>query len=152
MPTTPDSWKRLPFTTGQPINYAAVFSPAEFARLQEGLLPACMEDKWFVYYEEPHLFFHRSWTGSPVYRISLAADAESWSVTEALWADKFAEKGEGDPAYQARLLDFLVSNLLLGQAKPFLMPDGGVEPQPGLLQHNVSGTGYLQKPAALKRP
>ena len=152
MPTTANSWKRIPFTAGQPIEYATVFSPSEFARLQEGLLPTCMEDKWFVFYEEPHLFFHRSWTGSPVYRISFSAHAETWVVTEVLWADEFAKKGESDPAYQAQLLDFLVSNLLLGQAKPFPMPDGFVEPHPGVLQHNVSGTGYPQKPAAPKKP
>lgn len=64
-----DFWKSEPFREGVPLPYQAVFSSEEFARLKTGLVPQSMEDKWFVYYEEPHLFIHRSWTGQPVYRL-----------------------------------------------------------------------------------
>ena len=52
MSAAPDSWKRIPFTEGEPIDYAATFSRSEFAKLREGLVPEAMEDKWFVYYDE----------------------------------------------------------------------------------------------------
>jgi hypothetical protein len=68
---TADSWKREPFITGLAIPYEDRFTETEHARLQEGLVLREMEDKWFVYLDEPYLFFHRSWTGKPV----LSADA-----------------------------------------------------------------------------
>lgn len=41
-----------------------------------------MEDKWFIYYEEPHLFLHRSWTGQPVYKLTLKDLLDGAEVTE----------------------------------------------------------------------
>jgi hypothetical protein len=61
----------MPFKEGVRLPYQAAFDRVEFARLRAGLIPQQMEDKWFIYYEEPHLFLHRSWTGAPVYRLTL---------------------------------------------------------------------------------
>jgi hypothetical protein len=140
---TPDSWKREPFGTGTPIPYHAEFSLEEYEKLRMGLRPRAMEDKWYVYFQEPHLFFHRSWTGQPVYRITLADSKSSVVVTEALCS--FAPPDLSDPQYQATLLDFLISNLLLGKSKPFPIPKGYSEPVNGLLQHHIAGTGYPQQ-------
>jgi len=71
-----------------------------------------MEDKWFVYYEEPHLFIHRSWTGQPVYRLTLNSTPEEAQVVEALWSKDLATMADADLNYQAQLVDFLLSNLL----------------------------------------
>lgn len=103
-----------------------------------------MEDKWFVYFEEPYLFFHRSWTGVPVYRVELAPDADGATVTEALWSADLAGVERADPIYQAQLLNFLICNLLLGQSKPFPRPDTAQESAPGLFQHHIAGTGYRE--------
>jgi len=77
-----------------------------------GLVPQSMEDKWFVYYEEPHLFIHRSWTGQPVYRLTLNSTPEEAQVAEALWSKDLATMADADLNYQAQLVDFLLSNLL----------------------------------------
>jgi hypothetical protein len=66
MPARSTSWNRGPFKECVPIPDHGAFDAEQFARLKEGLIPQTMEDKWFVYYEEPQLFFHRSWTGQPV--------------------------------------------------------------------------------------
>jgi hypothetical protein len=50
------SWKHEPFTDGVPLAYQAMFDDEQFARLKTGFIPQEMEDKWFIYYEEPHLF------------------------------------------------------------------------------------------------
>lgn len=140
------SWKREPINEGVPVPYQASFDREQLARLKAGLIPNRMEDKWFIYYEEPYLFLHRSWTGAAVFRLTLKDMANGADVTEALWAKHLAEVSELSHEYQARLLDFLVSNLLLGQAKPFPMPPGLTEPMQGVFQHHVSGTGYPQSP------
>jgi hypothetical protein len=117
---TKDSWKREAFTVGRPIPYQGTFSRQEFEKIREGLIPKVMEDKWFIYFEEPYLFLHRSWTGKPVYRVTLAASDNGAAVAEALCVSDVLE--EVGPAYKAELLDFLISNLLLRKAKPFPMP------------------------------
>jgi hypothetical protein len=139
----PNSWKRDPFTTGEAIPYQDRFSETEFAALQDGLIPQAMEDKWFVYFEEPYLFLHRSWTGEPVYRVRLSTDADGVNVAEALCVVEILNPAMAD--YQARLLDFLIGNLLLGKAKPFPLAGGFVDPEnEALLQHAIAGTGYPQ--------
>lgn len=142
MVATSESWKNEPFGEGVSLPYHAIFTDEQFARLKQGLIPRAMEDKWFIYYEEPYLFFHRSWTGKPVYRLALGSVPSGIGVIEASWSKDMADDSKFDLGYQVQLVDFLVSNLLLGEAKPFPLPQGVVEPMKGLLQHSVAGTGY----------
>jgi hypothetical protein len=141
---TSSSWKRTLFTEGVPLPLRAHFGSAQRLKIQAGLIPEVMEDKWFVYFEAPYLFFHRSWTGQPVYRVELATDADGATVIEALWSADLAGVERADPIYQAQLLNFLICNLLLGQSKPFPRPDTAQESAPGLFQHHVAGTGYRE--------
>ena len=150
MQASPTSWKCEPFKEGIPLPYQAVFDSEQLARLQDGLIPSQMEDKWFIYYKEPHLFLHRSWTGQPVYRVSLRTGPTGAEVTEALLSKDIPEQARLDLDYQVRLLDFLVSNLLLRQAKPFPVPQGQTEPR-GAFQHHISGTGYPESPGDSKK-
>jgi hypothetical protein len=164
MRATATTCKHKPFNEGVSLPYQAAFDNEQLARLKMGLVPRQMEDKWFIYYEEPHLFLHRSWTGQPVYRLTLKGVPNGAEVAEALWskdvadssvADAFWSKDVADSSelgheYEARLLDFLVSNLLLGQAKPFPVPPGLTEPMDGVFQHHISGTGYPQSPTKPK--
>jgi len=145
------SWKRGPFKEGVPLPYQAAFDSEQFARLENGLVPQVMEDKWFIYYDEPHLYLHRSWTGLPVYRLTLKKETDGVKVTEALWSKDLADAATPSqgPTYQVRLLDFLVSNLLLGQSMPFPMPDELNEPSRGVYQHHVAGTGYPESAGAV---
>jgi hypothetical protein len=71
MSATPASWEHKPFKEVVPIPYQATFDAAQFARLRMGLVPQEMENKWFIYFDEPYLCVHRSWTGQPVYRLML---------------------------------------------------------------------------------
>jgi hypothetical protein len=34
-----------------------------FLHTAKGLIPRAMEDKWYIYFENDCLYFHRSWTG-----------------------------------------------------------------------------------------
>jgi hypothetical protein len=146
MPASATSWKREPFKEGVPLCYRAVFDTEQFVRVKTGLIPEAMEDKWFIYYEEPHLFLHRSWTGQPVYRLTLKSEPKGAEVSEALWSKDIADASALGPDYEVRLLDFLISNLLLGLAKPFPMPPGLTEPKHGVYQHHIAGTYYPQSP------
>jgi hypothetical protein len=143
MKAEPKRWKHKPFGEVTSIPYRATFNAAQFERLKDGLIPAAMEDKWFVYFEEPQLLFHRSWTGQAVYRIAIQGDGSVFKVTNAECDS--AILAQSDPEYAAELLNFLVRNLLLGEAIPFPRPQGATEPLPGVLQHAVAGTGYRER-------
>ena len=149
-PARAGDWKNQPLCRGVPIPYTRAFSAAEFLRLQQGLIPREMEDKWFIYYEPPYLHFHRSWTGLPAYRVLLAEDGGGASVSEAL-RDPNSGGPSHDDGQHAQLLNFLIGNLLLGEAKPSPRPPDRKKVPKGLLQHSVSGTGYSETVGA-KRP
>jgi hypothetical protein len=148
MAATPDDWKHLAFGEVRPIPYRADFSASEFEQLKQGLVPERMEDKWFIYFDDPFLCFHRSWTGDAVYRLKLQAAEDGCRALDAECGIDGLE--EIDAAYDAELLDFLISNLLLGQAKPFPIPAGLNEKIPGVYQHAIAGTGYREKRAPAK--
>jgi len=151
MAATTASWKCEPFKEGVSLPYRASFDAEMFALVKQGLIPQAMEDKWFIYYDEPHLYLHRSWTGKPVYRLMLRSTSNGAEITEAQWSKDVADASKFGVEYEARLVDFLVSNLLLRQAKPFPLPPGTTESE-GALQHAISGTGYPESAIVPKKP
>ena len=118
MRATSTSWKRIPFTAGVPLPYRATFDAHQLELLKRGFIPRNMDDKWFIYYEEPYLYLHRSWTGLPKYRVTLKNIANGADVSEALCSSPLADISPVSLDYEAALLDLFVSNILLGQAKP----------------------------------
>src|SRR5262245_2892281 len=114
---TRDSWKvvkPMPEKRAK-LAYSRTFDDAEHARVIRGLVPEEMEDKWFVFYEAPWLWFHRSWTGIAIYGVRL----EGNDVAEA-WVNRAPEEyAATDDAHDAAILGFLVDRLLLGRDVPF---------------------------------
>jgi len=105
-----------------PIPYFVSFCTEEVQRLENGLVPREMEDKWFVFLESPYFFLHRSWTGAPVYRVKLTHTSCGAEVKETLLSREQAGAKNTEASHEAKLLDFIISNLLLCQRKPFLHP------------------------------
>ena len=81
----PGDWKTLPFPgpTG-PLPFTRRFTADELRRLQQGLVPEDMGDKWFVVWHEDALWMHRSWTGHCIFRLRFAADGDGFVVAELL--------------------------------------------------------------------
>ena len=79
---TKSSWKiRKPPCKREPLGYEHVFNETDAERLQHGLIPQGMEDKWFAYFEDGWLHLHRSWTGSLIYWIKLSSCPGGMHVT-----------------------------------------------------------------------
>lgn len=57
------------------------FSDAQIARLKRGHLPEEMEDRWFYYYEDGKVYFHRSWSGNCIYIVELGLKTNKHTVT-----------------------------------------------------------------------
>src|SRR5579883_2843476 len=84
---TRDSWKRIPMPEKKVrLEVDQTFSQEEYERLQLGRIPQQMEDKWFIYFEDNWLFFHRSWTGYCVYQVRLEPWKEGCKIVE-VWAN-----------------------------------------------------------------
>jgi hypothetical protein len=76
-PAKREDWKTEPFPEAT-VNLALerIYSTAEFAQIAQGCVPQQMEDKWFIFYEAPWLFLHRSWTGYCIYQVRFEPVAE----------------------------------------------------------------------------
>ena len=120
MAASASSWNAIqPFTEVVSLPYSATFDASQFALIKLGHIPQEMEDHWFIYFEEPYLNFHRSWTGAACYRVTFATDERGVRVVEAGFAKAIADHDVWGLEWHAQLLDFLISHALLGEAKPF---------------------------------
>jgi hypothetical protein len=139
---TRDSWKHRPLPDARAaLAYARTFDRAEHARLQRGLVPDQMEDKWFIFLDGERLFFHRSWTGTCIYAVKLRAAGEGVAVEEA-WANRAPEEyRETDDAYDAKVLGFLVERLLLGRDVKFPLREHVDPAKASAIIHSVVGYG-----------
>jgi hypothetical protein len=139
---TREHFRVQPFGASVPLDFEAVVTVPERERLLDGLIPEAMEDKWVVFHEAPHLFFHRSWTGQPVYRLTLAPTDDGARLIEARWSADLASSAAADPAYEARVLRFLVFQLLLRQPGRFPLPAMMEDVSALLYQHHIAGTAF----------
>jgi hypothetical protein len=78
-----------------------------------------MEDKWFIYWKDDTLFFHRSWTGFCIYVVSFAAEGDSFRMIAAdVNRDPEQYKATNDER-DAGMISYLVDVLLLHQEAVF---------------------------------
>ena len=115
--------------------FARSFTAEELARVEHGLVPEQMEDKWFVFWEAPWLWFHRSWTGLAIYGVKI----EDAKVTEAVVNRHPEQYRAVDDKYDAELVGFLIDRLLLDRAVPFPHRETVPVSKADLLVHHVVG-------------
>ena len=116
------------------------FSPDEYQRLKFGLIPEIMEDKWFIFWEDDWLFFHRSWTGYCMYQLRLELSDGLFQVGE-VYANRDPEQYQGsDDDYDCSLLLYLIDRLMLGKQTPFPIPEHLMkDEQKPIYKHHVVG-------------
>jgi hypothetical protein len=137
------SWKTLPHPEQrEPLAFAAEFTDAETEQLVFGLIPREMEDKWFIFFHQGWLLFHRSWTGACIYGLRLEAMRGGARVADS-WVSRDPAQYKGTEVdYDRKLVRFLIDAFLLRRAATFPMPAGVESAPPGLYQHSVVGRAY----------
>lgn len=142
------SLKTIELIDPTPIPYNEQFTATEFEKIQEGLSPGSMDDKWIIKFSSPCLFFHRSWTGFGAFCVEFSETENGARAVKSFCAASMLEQDSHEN--QANILKFLIGNLLLSRALPF--PNLGVESssQADAMQHHMSGTGYPQAKAEKK--
>lgn len=82
-----------------------------------------MEDKWFIFYEEPWLYFHRSWTGVGIYGVEFEVSPQGASVAASWVSRESRQYAETRTDHDRALLKFLIDALLLGRPARFSAPE-----------------------------
>jgi hypothetical protein len=59
-------------------------SQAEVEKIRVGSRPEHMDDKWFIYFEDPWLCFHRVPTGRCIWKIHILRSSSDYLVDEIL--------------------------------------------------------------------
>lgn len=110
---TKDSWENTPIQNPKRIEINLLFTEEQFLKLKLGLLPHEMEDKWFIYYEDGWLYFHRSWTGYCLYKARLIKDGSHYLMHE-FWAERNPTKySNEDDEEDKQIIVFLIAKGLL---------------------------------------
>jgi hypothetical protein len=139
--STRTSWKNIhPMPQRQTqLAFLHQYSATEAARLRFGLVPAQMEDKWFIFVEGEWLYLYRSWSGFCMFRARLEPAGDGMRVAEA-WVNREPEQYSGtDDVYDVALLGFLIDRLLLGRQPQFPFPDGLQPEAESLFRHHMVG-------------
>jgi hypothetical protein len=98
------------------IPFAGAYSPLEFEIISAGLMPVEMEDRWFIYYESPWLYLHRSWTGFCIYKVRFEPCGDKILATETIVNRDPAQYSETGDAKDVDFLRGLLGRLIQGLA------------------------------------
>jgi hypothetical protein len=133
-----DSWEILPLPANRiSLGFVATYDDAEAERIRQGFIPQQIEDKWFVYFKEGWLYFHRSWTGACIFGVQL--DSQGVRVIDSwITADPQQPVGK-DLDYNRKLLGCLIDTLLLGKTCKFPAPSDLPDELAGIYQHHIIG-------------
>lgn len=75
-----------------------------------------MEDKWDIYFYNPHIYFARSWGGQLMYRATVRCEDQFMIVTQIQFA------GDQELEFSRRAVDYLVKTHILGALAPHPLP------------------------------
>lgn len=111
---TPNDWKNFPMEKPKNIPIWLKISDLHFEKLQIGWILHQMEDKWFIYYADEWLYFHRSWTGSQIFKAQIHK-AENDYFIKNFWVETDPEKfNMGDETQIVDLFCVVLAKILLG--------------------------------------
>ncbi|MBP6978226.1 MAG: ADP-ribosylglycohydrolase family protein, partial [Bacteroidales bacterium] len=111
---TRSTWKNIPIDDPKRIDISLHFTDKQFSRLINGLIPQQMEDKWFVFYEDGWLYFHRSWTGCGIYKAQLHKERQGYSIKDFFVERNMGKYSNTDDDEDIEKFRFLVIRGLLG--------------------------------------
>ena len=91
----------------------ATYTEKEHGYIMLGFLHMQMEDKWFIYWEKDWVYFHRSWTGYPVFKVGFEKTNEGYKIKEAWVNRKPGLFNDLENAEDVMTLNFLINRILL---------------------------------------
>lgn len=97
--------------------------PFDSCLAARGFTPTAMEEKWFVYLENGHLIFRRSWTGILIYEVDAQWRGDRLYLGWVQVNRNPKQYGETDDDYDRRLLIYIIYQVLCGKSAEFPLKD-----------------------------
>lgn len=113
---TKNDWELFPL----PDKHASLivsqkFDRCQMDRIQMGVVPRDMDERWLIYYEDDTLYLHRSWTGYCTFIVRfIVHDDGTASMCECLTSRDEEQNCSSDDAEDLKLLNSIIDELLLG--------------------------------------
>ena len=105
---TRDSWKTVPIKDPKPISINLSFNKDEFLLLKSGFIPEEMEDKWFIFYEDGWIYFHRSWTGFGMFKAQIIEREDNFLIEELWTSFNLKQEEESVDLFSSLINKFLL--------------------------------------------
>lgn len=109
---TRDSWKNQPITDPKKIGIDLRFNREQFQIIKKGHIPECMDDLWFIFFEDDTLYFHKSWSGRGRLKAKFTKKNDEY-VIEEFFAERNKNFGENENNAHRHDLISLISFVLL---------------------------------------
>lgn len=111
--TKPDDWKKaaMPNETESFVS-GRKLRPDEFSKLIMGLKPSSMDDKWFVYWLNQSIYFHRSWSGHCIFIAKVEKVEDDIFLTEVITNKKPDQFGTQDIRVKKEMFNKLIDLVL----------------------------------------
>jgi len=138
-------WETKPMPSRQTtIRLDRMFDELEMDGIRCGAIPEEMEDKWFIYFDDDRLYFHRSWTGFCVYIVDFAAQGRVGHHMHQAVLNREAEQySETSDEFDGKMISYLIDVLLLHRCVEFPTYSDGNDTDP-LFQWSQVGKAMLQ--------
>jgi len=107
-------WKTQGFSKPSSINAGLRLTETQYARIRYGLMPEQMEDKWFAYFADGRICFHRSWTGAKIYEARIHKTDNDYVIPEIIVERDAELYSNMDDNEDVRSFYFLIGRGLLG--------------------------------------
>lgn len=88
------------------------FTAEEFNKITDGIIPRDMDDRWFVYYEAPFLFLHRSWTGFCIFLVKFEPISDQMRIVEVIVNCNKNQYTQSDVSKNIILLNRLLDGMI----------------------------------------
>jgi len=84
----------------------------EFAKVKAGHLRGDMDDRWIIYFQQPWLFFYRSWTENCIYKVHIVEKKDAYYIDEILTngeQSQYKYVEENEPTFFEHILNLFFS-------------------------------------------
>ena len=115
------------------LSFQHEYSPGDYEKIQYGVIPEQMEDKWFIYFEENKLHCHRSWTGNCLYIAEFEVSERSSKITKLTVNRDREQYTERDNNWDCHFVVYLINLLLLHKPTPYPEKDD-IDPETSAVQ------------------
>lgn len=114
---TPDGWPLQPISMPKRIEADLHYTEAQFVQMSRGFIPEVMEDRWFIYFDEGFLYFHRSWTGNGIYKARITKENDAYTIREFQVEQNPEHYHAADDAYERETMASIISGRLLDNSR-----------------------------------